>query len=495
MIAPEAAPFAKTGGLGDVVGALSREMAMAGHEVRVVIPAYGSVRHRDGWAPHPDPVAVHISPWNTLFCRFWTLNPPAHPAPPSAPIFHFVEHNEFFGENAIYTEPRRDAYRFAFLTLAALDFCLQTQWHPDVVHAHDWPAALAPVFLNTTRRGTALGRAASVFTIHNLFHQGIVPASLMEWLRLPSWLYTADNLECFGALNLMKGALYHATKITTVSPNYAREIQTLEHGCGLDPVLRHRAGDLAGILNGIDLAEWNPAADPHIAARFNAADAAQGKAANKAALQHALQLNPDAGIPLFGVVSRLYEQKGLDLLADLLPALLENAHMQFALLGSGEARLEDCYRNLAARFPGRCAVRLGFDNKLAHLIEAGADFFLMPSRFEPCGLNQMYSMRYGTLPIVRATGGLADTVEDWGSGHGAKTGTGIVFHEFNHGEILHAIHRALQLYFDFPPEFTALRRNALARDFSWKKPVAAYLNVYAEALKSRRGQGAATPPA
>lgn len=478
MLSPEATPFAKTGGLGDMVSSLSKTLAAAGHEVHLFLPLYGHILPGPDWTAHPDPVAVHLSPRNTLFCRVWS-------APFHGTIAHFLEYNNFFGTSQIYGEPVRDAYRFTFQTAAALDFCLQTGWIPDIVHAHDWTTGLAPVLLNTTRRGTSIGNAASVFTIHNLRHQGLVPAGLMPWHHLPSWLYTADNLECFGGINLMKGALYHATKITTVSPNYAREIQTPAYGCGLDPVLRFRASNLRGVLNGLDLDEWNPATDPRIAAKFTSGkDLTSGKAANKAALQCAYQLDPDPGTPVFGIISRLFDQKGLDWVADILPGLLGSARMQFVLLGTGEKWLEARFAALAARFPGKCGVSIAFDDSLSHLIEAGSDFFLMPSRFEPCGLNQMYSMRYGTLPIARATGGLADTVLDWGEPGGG--GTGIVFNDPNADALLAAVHRALQLYFDYPAHFDRLRRNAMSRDFSWANSAKEYERIYAVAIRARR---------
>ncbi|MDR2863479.1 MAG: glycogen synthase GlgA [Puniceicoccales bacterium] len=477
MISPELAPLAKTGGLGDMVASLSKALAADGHDVRIFIPRYGNIPTGDDWSVHPDPVAVHLTPQHTEFCRVWT-------APFGQARVHLLEYNNFFGSGEIYGQRTDHAYRFAFQSLAALDFCLQTDWVPDIVHAHDWTAGLAPVILNTTRRSTALGRAASIFTVHNLQHQGLVTADVLRYLYLPPWLLTADNLECYGGVNMLKGALYHATKITTVSPTYAQEIQTPAYGFGLDPVLRFRAADLVGILNGIDSTEWNPATDSLAPVRFTAKDLS-GKAVCKAALQRETGLEVDAATPLFGVVARLYEQKGLDLLAAILPELLGRARMQVVLLGAGEKYLEGRFQWLAKCFPGQLSVRIGYDNALAHRIEAGADFFIMPSRFEPCGLNQLYSMSYGTLPIVRATGGLADSVQPWTS-RPAK-GTGLFFGDATESALLDAMHRALRLYFDYPADFAQLRQNAMTQDFSWNLSAASYARIYDSALRTRRG--------
>jgi starch synthase len=478
MISPELAPFAKAGGLGDMVASLSKALAEAGHEVRIFIPCYGNIPRDKTWRAHPAPVAVHLAPQHTEFCRVWSV-------PFGKAQVHLLEYDNFFDSGEIYGERLDHGYRFAFQSLAALDFCLQTQWVPDVVHAHDWTAGLAPVILNTTRRGSPLGKCASVFTVHNLQHQGLVTSDLLRYLHLPHWVFTADNLECYGGINMMKGALYHATKITTVSPSYAQEIQTGTFGFGLDPVLRHRSPDLAGILNGIDAAEWNPATDRFLPVPFSAKNLS-GKAACKAALQRELHLNAEPDTPVFGVVARLYEQKGLDLLAEILPDLLGRSRLQIALLGNGEKWLESRFQWLAHCFPGRCAVRIGYDNALAHLIEGGSDFFVMPSRFEPCGLNQMYSMRYGTLPVVRATGGLIDTVSPW-VGAPATDGTGLLFGDASAWALRDALHRALQLYFDHPKDFAQLRKNAMARDFSWGLSATAYTQIYEAAVKQRAG--------
>lgn len=475
MISPELTPFSKAGGLGDMVASLTLALAGRGHDVRVFTPLYGNIRPSEGWEPHPYPIHVRMNAKERPDCRVWK-------APFGSATALFLEYHEYFGSSEIYGERDDNGRRFAFFTRAAIDYCDQTGWTPDVVHCHDWTTGLAPVFLNTRDRNRPIGRAALVFTIHNLLHQGFTDRTTLDYAGLPAWLDSPQHLESMGGVNLMQGGLWHATKLTTVSPTYANEIRTPEFGCGLDPLLRHRAADLVGILNGVDGDEWNPATDRHLASTYSAGDIS-GKAACKAALQKETGLDVDAGTALFGVVSRLWDQKGLDLLADIAGDLVSKARMQIVLLGSGDKSLEQRFRDLAARFPGRVSARIGFDMGLSHRIEAGSDFFLMPSRFEPCGLNQMYSMIYGTLPIVRATGGLADTVIPWFAGKG--TGTGIVFRTANAAGLRWSVEEALRLYYDAPQEFFALRLNAMKRDFCWNASAAKYEQVYGWAVEQR----------
>ena len=477
MLSPELTPFSKAGGLGDMVASLTLALAERGHDVRVFTPLYGNIPASPERVPHPFPVHVDLSWGDRPDCRVWKQ-------PFGKATALFLEYQAYFGGPEIYGDRPDNGKRFAFFTRAALDFCEQSRWTPDIVHCHDWTTGLAPVFINTRDRERAIGRAATVFTIHNLLHQGLFDKDVLTYAGLPGWLYSPRHLEAVGTLNLMKGGLWHATKITTVSPTYAREIRTPEFGCGLDDLLRFRAGDLVGILNGVDTADWNPAKDPHLPANFSVADLS-GKATCKAALQRELGLREEAGTALFGVVSRLWDQKGLDLFAEVADDIVSKSRMQFVVLGSGDKALEDRLLALAARFPGRVAARIGFDNGLSHRIEAGSDFFLMPSRFEPCGLNQMYSMLYGTLPIVRATGGLADTVEPWYAGRGA--GTGIVFRTANAAGVRWGVEEALRLYYDAPEEFARLRVNAMRRDFGWDTSAIRYEEVYGWALETRRG--------
>ena len=482
MISPEIAPYSKTGGLGDAVAALTKAVAERGHEVRVFTPLYGSVKRVGEWTPYPDPVRVELGFGMFADCRVWEV--PFHKAQ-----INFCEYNHFFGAPEVYSQRKDDAYRFAFFCRAAIDFCEQANWIPDIVHCHDWTTGLVPAMLNTRDNWRRIARAGTVFTIHNLQHQGLCEKGIIDYLGLPWGLFTDDNYECLGGLNMMKGALYHSTKITTVSPTYAYEIQTPQYGFGIDHVLRHRARDLTGIINGIDYQEWSPLVDKYIPAHYNADDFT-GKRICKAELQIACGLPVKENVPVFGVVSRLYDQKGLDLFAGILPELLSRAEMQVVLLGSGDPALESAFGRLAAQFPTKMYARIGYDNKLSHMIEAGSDFFVMPSRFEPCGLNQMYSMAYGTLPIVRTTGGLVDTVAAW-SPKAPGQGTGINFQDADQQALLWAVERALQLYYDYSSDYYAVRRNAMCRDFSWDRSVDKYEEVYQSAVEMRKG---AFPP-
>lgn len=482
-LTPELAPWSKSGGLGDAAAALAKALALQGHEVRVVSPLHGSIAGRESMPSHREHLEVGVLP--PAACRIRVASG-AHGFTPL-----FVEHEAFFGGKEIYGDPAMAGRRAAFLTRAGLDLCLADGWIPDVVHCHDWTVALAPVLLNTVLRPTALGSAASVLTIHNLQHQGLHGKDIAAYLGLPEWVVTPDNLECLGGINFLKGGIYHATRLTTVSPTYAREIAGPAQGFGLDPVIRHRQADLEGILNGVDTDDWNPARDPHLPAAFTAGDLS-GKAACKAALQSDLGLDRDPGVPVVGVVARLWEQKGLDLALEPLRARLRAGQIQLALLGSGDPALERAFTALAADHPGRAGVRIGYDNRLAHRIEGGSDFFLMPSRFEPCGLNQLYSMAYGTLPIVRRTGGLADTVDPWTPG--APDATGIVFEHADSTGVAWALGQALELRHRHPDEFSAMQSRAMRREFPWSRAADRYTVCYREAVRQRR-DGFAMPAA
>ncbi|MGA2052708.1 MAG: glycogen/starch synthase, partial [Opitutales bacterium] len=338
MVSPEVAPYSKIGGLGDVVGALSKALAALGHEVRVVTPLYGFLRPGPDWVAFPGTVSVHLGRGREDFCRVWQVALQG-----STAQMNFIEFQRYFDRPVIYGSYADNPERFAFLCRAALDWCYASQWMPDVIHGHDWTAALTPVYLNTVERNRPLGKVASVFTVHNLQYQGYCGRGLLDFAGLPGHLFTPDNMESLGELNWMKGGLYHATKITTVSHNYAREIQTPEGGCGLHHILRYRAADLIGVVNGIDPAEWNPATDRHLPATFSAEDLT-GKAVCKAAMQAKLGLAEDAGVPVFAAVARLVDQKGLDLLAGCVPALMEQLKAQVAVLGTGDPGLEHAFR-------------------------------------------------------------------------------------------------------------------------------------------------------
>lgn len=478
FVSPEVEPFVKVGGLADMVGALPKEIAQLGHDVRVVCPLYSATKRVGEWRVRGEALGVDVGP-EARWARTWETT-----LPDSAVPAYFIEHDWYFGRAEVYSDWDDNAFRFAFFCRAALALCEQLEWVPDVIHCHDWTTGLLPVMLNTTLRESALGRAATVFTIHNLEHQGHAHRSIVEFARLPAGEYRADSIESHGHANLMKAGLYHSSKITTVSPTYAKEIRTRGGGFGLDGVLQFRAADLIGILNGIDAKLWNPETDAALPAQFSAHDLS-GKATCKAALQMRLGLTPDPHIAVFGVVARLAHQKGLDLLAESLGHVVERMHVQFAILGSGDENVENTFRWVAQKYPGRVGVHIGFDGILARLIQAGSDLFVMPSRSEPCGLTQMYAMRYGTPPIVRATGGLVDTVEDYVQG--AERGTGFVFREANSAALYQAIGRACATYYDRPQEFRALQVRGMRRDFSWAGSAPEYVAVYRWAIEARTG--------
>lgn len=472
----------KVGGLADMVGALPKELAHLGHDVRIVCPAYGGVKRTGTWRSLDAPLGVDVGT-TAQWARTWQTVSPGTSVPT-----YFLENNDHFGRPEVYTGPwgahQDNDLRFAFFCRGALALCQQLDWTPDVIHCHDWTTGLLPMMLNTTLRATPLGRVATVFTIHNLEHQGYSPSRVIDFARLPALEFVRDALLSGGMVNLMKAGLYHATKLTTVSPTYAKEIVTPDGGFGLDATLRFRAGDLVGIVNGIDDESWDPARDATLPANFTATNL-EGKAKCKAALQQRFNLPVNPDVPVFGVVSRLVAQKGLDLLAEALTGVMDRMEIQLVLLGSGDPRLESAFQWAAHAYPGKCGVQIGFDGRLARLIQAGSDCFVMPSRSEPCGLTQMYAMRYGTLPIVRATGGLVDTVQNFEEGN--ARGTGFVFHAPTVGALADTMGWACATFYDRPQEFVALQQRAMGRDFSWRRSAAQYVDLYRWAVESRTG--------
>ena len=479
MISPECAPFSKAGGLGDMVSSISKQFAASGCDVKVFTPLYSTVKRPADIEKQMDNLSVHMGLGLEYKASVWTA------ALGDAKML-FLEFNMYFDRPGIYNYNGVDfsdnGGRFAFMCRAALDWCLQNDWIPDVIHCHDWTTGFVPVLLNTSLYNSPLGGSASVFTIHNLQHQGVFDKGVLEYAGIPSSEFRADSCESYGSLNLMKGGLYNCTKITTVSPTYANEIRTPEYGCGLDGVLRFRGADLIGIINGVDTDAWNPQTDEFIAANYSLSDM-KGKSACKKALQKRLGLDVSAKKPVFGVVSRLYSQKGLDLLARIAGELVGHMDIQIAILGTGEHWLENAFSDLTAKFPGKISAYIGFDNELAHQIEAGSDFFIMPSRFEPCGLNQMYSMIYGTLPIVRATGGLEDTVDQYSESTGS--GDGFKFSDATCEALYNTIGWACSTWYDRPADIQKLRRNGMSKDFSWNKSAEKYALVYKWAVGAR----------
>ncbi|MBS1485665.1 MAG: glycogen synthase GlgA [Opitutales bacterium] len=482
MVSPECAPFSKVGGLADMVSSLSKELANQGHEVRIVTPLYSCVKKDESFKLELSPFCVHLGIGVENFCAVWSKDLGKAKA-------FFLEYDMYYKRPGIYNEGsysyQDNGARFAFLDKAAIDLCESQNWIPDVIHCHDWTTGFVPLYLNTTHRYSKIGRAATVFTIHNMQHQGIFPRELLEFAGLPSAeLFNSHNCEALGNLNLMKGAIYNSTKISTVSPTYAQEIKTPQYGCGLDALMRFKAADMVGIVNGIDYEEWNPAKDKFISANYSLGDMS-GKDECKKALQKRLGLEQNPNVPIFGVVSRLYEQKGLDLLAHIIDPIVSNMQVQFAILGSGEPSLQADFSRLASIYGGKVGVYIGYDNALSHMIEAGSDFFVMPSRFEPCGLNQLYSMAYGTPPIVRHTGGLADTVSQYMES--SANGDGFVFYDATTSALYNTIGWACSTYYDRKSDYLKLRENGMKKDFSWKKSALEYSQLYTWAINQRSG--------
>ncbi|MDE3034846.1 MAG: glycogen synthase GlgA [Nitrospirota bacterium] len=481
FVSPEAAPFAKTGGLADVAGALPCALAKLGHQVRLVIPRYGSI----------DGAAYGFKEW----LRLEVPSPSgAIPAVIERGVFSeekvpvlALRHDPFFARAALYGEAGRDypdnLERFTFLCRAVMELLprlAQDGWMPDVLHAHDWQSALCMVYPRTLYAPVPeANRLGTVFTIHNIGYQGHFPEADYPKTGLGMDLFTPAGLEFYKKLNLMKGGLLFADRLTTVSPTYSREIQTPEFGFGLEGVVRERADRLVGIVNGIDTDAWDPETDHYLPSRYSLAKIA-GKSVCKMALQQEMHL-PVRNVPLLVVISRLSDQKGLDLVADIVPALMTE-ELQLVLLGSGDPDLEARFRSLHERWPQKFGLRIGFDDGLAHRIQAGGDLFLMPSRYEPCGLSQLYSLRYGTIPIVRQTGGLADTVAAYGS---SEMATGFAFKEASAAALLSTIRAALAVY-AHPKRWAALMQAGMKTDVSWAKSARAYADLY-EQVRALRG--------
>ncbi|QRK09093.1 glycogen synthase GlgA [Archangium violaceum] len=466
-VASEVTPFSKTGGLGDVAGSLPAALAELGHEVKIVTPRYASIK-----TDRLTPTGHHLElrfPFGIERGPILSLR-----QSPTLEVL-FLENEHFYGRGGIYGDAWGEFgdnhRRFAYLSLGALQAAQRLGFHPDIIHVNDWQTGLVPVALQRGYQGTPLARARSVFTIHNLAYQGQFNKHVMEDLGLPWELFNAEHgLEFYDTVNFLKGGIQFADALTTVSPTYAKEIQQPEGGASLDGLLRRRQGVLTGILNGIDVHEWSPETDTYLPARYGANDLS-GKAVCRRELLRRFGLREDTSAPVFGIVSRLAWQKGIDLLLEVMPQAL-HSDIRFIAVGSGEGHYEDGLRALQHHFPQQVGTFIGFDQGLSHLVEAGADFFIMPSRYEPCGLNQMYSLRYGTVPIVRATGGLVDTVE------GGLDGNGILFEAFHPTALLAALRRAQALYAE-PERLLAFRRRGMGKDFSWAASARKYERLFA----------------
>lgn len=483
LASSEVHPYSKTGGLADMVGALGKALTRAGHEVVIVTPLYRGIRKKFPGIRRKDwQFDLPLGP-NRVQGGLWSVEVE------KGLTVYFIDQPEFFDRAGIYGENNisypDNAGRYIFFSKCVAHLGRYLPWRPEVIHVHDWQTALVPALLLHQRTAEGWGNPPpTCLTIHNLAYQGTFPAAAFALANLPANFFNMESAEFFGQLNCLKAGIALVDTITTVSPRYAREITTEEFGCGLDGLLRRRQNRLFGILNGVDYEQWNTTHNPFLAHPYSAAHLS-GKARNKLELQKELGLPAVAGIPLFGTITRLAEQKGVDIKLGALEEML-SSKLQFVLLGSGSPSLERAYLSLARRFPLQVAVRIGYDESLSHRIEAGCDFYIMPSRFEPSGLNQMYSLRYGTIPIVRAVGGLDDSVIDFSQEAGRANG--IKFREFSARALAKAIRKALAIYGQ-PGLLRRYRQNAMKMDFSWDRSVGEYLKVYEIAGTLSSGPG------
>jgi starch synthase len=474
----EAVPFAKTGGLADVSGALPRALSELGHEVTLFLPKYRQIDERK----------------HRLIKTGMTLRVPVSQRVETAEIYaaelsprlraYFLDQESYYNRDQLYGTPSGDfednAERFTFFSRAIAEAALELK--PDIIHCNDWQTGLTPVYLKTLYRNVSLLQGAvSIFTIHNIGYQGLFWHYDIHLTNLGWEVFTPKGLEFYGKLNFLKGGIVFADVVTTVSRKYRDEIQTAEYGAGLEGVLQERQADLYGILNGVDYEEWDPARDLFIKERYHPGNLS-GKKACKKDLQREFGFAEAAEIPLIGIISRFTDQKGFDLIAAAIEPLME-LDVQLAILGTGEEKYHLLMEEIATKYPAQAGVRIAFDNPLAHRIEAGADMFLMPSRYEPCGLNQIYSLKYGTVPIVRATGGLDDTIENFDPVTGE--GNGFKFQDYSPGELLTTVEQAIRLYRD-PILWEKLMLQGMAADFSWQKSARAYENLYEHVLLKKR---------
>ncbi len=473
FIASECTPLAQTGGLGDVVAGLSKALRQRGHDARIIMPLYGRIDRFKYGIHFSRACCVHFGRGEEIWVGIFEGK-----LDNEVPIW-FVDYERYFGRQEIYGD-QEDCYRFGVLSKAALQICKDVNWIPHIAHVHDWMTAPAAVFLKTWDRVLSpLSGTASVLTIHNIGYQGKFPADVLGFYGLGADYLTEDRFEDFGGVNLLKAGIQFADAVTTVSPTYANEIRGPIGGMGLQMYLNNRGELVSGIVNGVDTESWNPATDRYLPANYSA-DNLAGKAVCKKVLQERFGLHVDPKVPLFGIVSRFAPQKGFDLIRGALPQALRDMLMQVVALGTGDPFTESFFRWTHASHPHSANAHIGFVPELAHLIEAGCDFFLMPSIYEPCGLNQMYSSLYGTLPVVRATGGLEDTVENYNESDGG--GTGFKFWDISQQALYHTIGWAVSTWWDRPHHYAQMQKRGMQRDFTWNHSAEQYERVYENAL-------------
>jgi len=493
VAASEVAGFAKTGGLADVAAALPVALAKRGHRVAVVMPYHRAVRY--GKNPMElTPYTAHVPIGHrNLACRIHRGTLPNSDVPIYAiDAPDYFDRDDFTQGRGLYQQTMPGGYkadyqdnaeRFTFFARAVFETAGAVGFSPHIVHANDWQTGLVPVYLEEVFRHRAeFQQSRSVFTIHNIAYQGMFNRGVMDLTGLPGWLFNPSQLEYHGHLNFLKSGIVYARRVNTVSPTYAREIQTAEYGCGLEGLLIEQRGKLSGIVNGVDYREWNPVRDPHIPAPYDDETAAEKKPINKVALQERFGLPVDPTRPVLGLVARLVSQKGIDLVLSAAPGFLDLG-CQIVFLGEGDREFHDQLQSFRERHPQQVGLFLGFHEPLAHLVEAGSDLFLMPSRYEPSGLNQLYSLKYGTPPVVRATGGLADTIVNASEENIASgTGTGFSFGDYSAHALYETVKWAIGLYRNRPADFRKVVQNAMRQDWSWDRSAEAYERLYRNAL-------------
>lgn len=480
FVSSEVEPFAKTGGLADVSGALPQTIKSLDHEIRIMMPRYGSIKESRAKIYEMirlKDIAVPVGDREYLadVKSSFIVNSGTKVQ------VYFLDNREFFGRSGLYVHPESkkdyadNDVRFIFFSRGILEALKRMGWRPDIIHCNDWQTGLVPAYLKTLYKNDPFYKNTRiVLTIHNMAYQGVFPRSAFAKTALPEDLDSEKGINAFGNVNFLKAGLMFADAITTVSEKYAKEIQsTDEYGCGLQDIVKKRTKDVHGIINGIDYSVWNPNVDELIPQRYDH-KSLDLKVENKRALLERMSLPFDPQIPLIGIISRLADQKGFDLIGNALDEMMA-LDMQFVLLGTGEKKYHDMFERAAKKYPRKVGIQLSFNNELAHWIEAGSDMFLMPSRYEPCGLNQLYSLKYGTIPVVRATGGLDDTITNYDPATGS--GTGFKFEKYDSSEMLDAIRRAVQLFGNHQA-WKKLMKNGMMKDFSWEASAKKYLQLY-----------------
>ncbi|MBI3600762.1 MAG: glycogen synthase GlgA [Nitrospinae bacterium] len=504
IASPEIVPFAKTGGLADVTGALPKAIERLGEDVAAIMPKYKTVDEKKFGLEYTGknirvPISNRIEEAkiyqgyiNSQESGGRTGVPPVS-RQSKIPIY-FIEKNEYYDREYLYGTPQGDypdnAERFIYFSRAVLEACKVIGFKPDIIHCNDWQTGMVPVYLKTLYKDDPFFKdTAAIFTVHNIGYQGLFWHFDMHLTNLGWDIFTPEGIEFYGKINILKGGIIYSDVITAVSKTYSLEIQTEEYGRGLDGVLRKRKDDLYGVINGIDYEEWNPETDKHLAARYSIDDLS-GKWECKKDLLNIYGLTPSKEIPVIAAISRLDEQKGFDLITEVIADLMK-LEFQFIFLGTGKEKYQKIFEDIGKKYPLKAGIKIGFDNALAHKIEAGADMFLMPSRYEPCGLNQLYSFKYGTIPIVRATGGLNDTVENYDPTlprrAGEREGNGFKFSEYSSKELLSVIERAVDVYNDHIG-WKELMNKAMGEDYSWGHSAREYVDLYRKAKEKKEHQ-------